>query len=58
MARLIANVTEFMTLRTGDLLLVGEPDNAPLAGVGDMVRVDIEDVGYLENIVTGEAPPQ
>jgi 5-oxopent-3-ene-1,2,5-tricarboxylate decarboxylase/2-hydroxyhepta-2,4-diene-1,7-dioate isomerase len=54
-ARLIADVTEFITLRAGDLLLVGEPENAPLAGIGDTVRVDIENVGFLENVIVPEA---
>ena len=43
--RLIADVTEFMTLRSGDILLIGEPGNAPLAGPGDRVRVEIHGVG-------------
>ena len=54
-ARLIADVSEFMTLRAGDLLLVGEPENAPLAEIGDTVRVDIEDVGFLENVIVAES---
>lgn len=48
-ARLIADIGEFMTLAEGDVLLVGEPDNAPLAGPGDVVRVEIDGVGVLEN---------
>lgn len=50
-ARLIADITEFLTLREGDVLLAGEPDNAPLAGVGDRVRVEIDGLGALENPV-------
>jgi 5-oxopent-3-ene-1,2,5-tricarboxylate decarboxylase/2-hydroxyhepta-2,4-diene-1,7-dioate isomerase len=52
--RLIADVTEFMTLRTGDTLLIGEPDNAPLAGPGDCVRVEIPGVGSIENTLVAE----
>jgi 5-oxopent-3-ene-1,2,5-tricarboxylate decarboxylase/2-hydroxyhepta-2,4-diene-1,7-dioate isomerase len=52
--RLIADVTEFMTLRTGDILLVGEPDNAPLAGPGDRVRVEIKGIGSVENTLENE----
>ena len=53
-ARLIADISEFMTLQTGDLLLPGEPDNAPLAGAGDHVRVEIDGLGSLENPVEPE----
>ena len=54
-ARLIGDVSDFMTLRDGDVLLVGEPDNAPLAGVGDRVRVEIDGLGALENPIEAEA---
>jgi 5-oxopent-3-ene-1,2,5-tricarboxylate decarboxylase/2-hydroxyhepta-2,4-diene-1,7-dioate isomerase len=53
-ARLIADVTEFMTLRTGDILLVGEPDNAPLAGPGDRVRIEIAGLPSIENTLEAE----
>jgi 5-oxopent-3-ene-1,2,5-tricarboxylate decarboxylase/2-hydroxyhepta-2,4-diene-1,7-dioate isomerase len=53
-AKLIADINEFMTLHAGDVLLVGEPDNAPLAGIGDRVRVEIEGLGALENPVEAE----
>jgi len=52
--RLIGDVTEFMTLRAGDILLVGEPDDAPLASAGDHVQVEIEGVGTLANSVVPE----
>ena len=48
-AGLIADVTEFMTLRAGDLLAVGVPEHPPLARVGDLMTVEIEGVGRLEN---------
>ncbi len=51
---LIADVTEFMTLRTGDVLLIGEPDNSPLAGPGDRVRVEIDGIGSIENTLEAE----
>ena len=53
--QLIADISEFMTLHPGDVLLVGEPDNAPLAGPGDRVRVEIEGLGALENPIEAEA---
>jgi 5-oxopent-3-ene-1,2,5-tricarboxylate decarboxylase / 2-hydroxyhepta-2,4-diene-1,7-dioate isomerase len=49
--RLIADVTEFLTLGPGDVLLVGEVPDAPLAGAGDRVRVDIAGLASLENPV-------
>ena len=54
LATLIADITEFMTLRAGDLLLVGEPDNAPLASPGDRVRIEIDEIGWLENSLASE----
>ncbi len=48
---LIADITEFLTLRPGDVLLVGEPPDAPLARGGDRVRVEIEGLVPLENPV-------
>jgi 5-oxopent-3-ene-1,2,5-tricarboxylate decarboxylase/2-hydroxyhepta-2,4-diene-1,7-dioate isomerase len=52
---LIADITEFMTLHEGDLLLVGEPFGAPLAAPGDRVRVEIDGIGALENTIVAEA---
>jgi 5-oxopent-3-ene-1,2,5-tricarboxylate decarboxylase/2-hydroxyhepta-2,4-diene-1,7-dioate isomerase len=48
---LIRDISEFMTLRPGDILLVGEPEQSPLAGPGDFVRVEIPGIGVLENKV-------
>ncbi|HEY9577271.1 MAG TPA: fumarylacetoacetate hydrolase family protein [Pseudobacillus sp.] len=53
-ARLLADVTDFMTLNAGDTLLVGVPEKAPLAKAGDVVRVEIEGVGVLENTIIAE----
>lgn len=53
-ARLISDVSEFLTLRPGDLLLVGEPHDAPLARAGDRVRVEITGLPALENQVLPE----
>ena len=39
--RLIADVTEFMTLYPGDVLLAGVPEGAPLAKKGDKVKIVI-----------------
>ncbi len=51
---LIADVTDYMTLNEGDVLLVGVPENAPLAKAGDHVRIEISGVGILENTIVHE----
>jgi 5-oxopent-3-ene-1,2,5-tricarboxylate decarboxylase/2-hydroxyhepta-2,4-diene-1,7-dioate isomerase len=53
-AQLLADVTEFMTLSPGDVLLAGVPDAAPLAGPGDHVAVEIDGLGRLENTLASE----
>ncbi|UZJ80994.1 fumarylacetoacetate hydrolase family protein [Fictibacillus sp. KU28468] len=53
-SRLIADVTEFMTLNAGDVLMVGVPEKAPLAKARDAVRIEIEGVGSLENTIVPE----
>ncbi|WP_046720986.1 fumarylacetoacetate hydrolase family protein [Heyndrickxia coagulans] len=50
-SRLITDVTNFMTLYEGDTLLVGFPENPPYAFAGDHIRIEIENLGYLENTV-------
>ncbi len=51
--QLLADISEFMSLELGDILLVGEPPNAPLARVGDRVRVEIDGVA-VENVLEPE----
>lgn len=53
-AHLIADVTEFMTLNRGDVLLVGVPEGAPRVEAGDRLRIEIDQVGRLENTVVSE----
>jgi 5-oxopent-3-ene-1,2,5-tricarboxylate decarboxylase/2-hydroxyhepta-2,4-diene-1,7-dioate isomerase len=54
-ARLIADVSEFMTLSAGDVLMLGVPFGAPRARAGQNVRIHIEGVGTLENPLVAEA---
>ena len=54
-AQLVSEVTDFMTLYKGDMLLVGVPEHAPLVKKGDSVRIEIADVGFLENTFVDEA---
>ena len=53
--KLLAEVTEFMTLEAGDILLVGVPENVPVARAGDRVAVEIVGVGRVENPIQAEA---
>lgn len=46
-AKLLADVTEFMTLHPGDVLLLGASQGAPRAAAGSVVRVAVEGVGAL-----------
>lgn len=54
-ARLIADVTDFVTLREGDVLLAGVPHDGPLARPGQVVRIDIDGIGQLENPIVSAA---
>ncbi len=54
-AQLLADVSEFMTLASGDLLLVGVPHGAPLARRGERVRVAGVGLGAIEFTVVAEA---
>jgi 5-oxopent-3-ene-1,2,5-tricarboxylate decarboxylase/2-hydroxyhepta-2,4-diene-1,7-dioate isomerase len=52
---LLKDVTAFMTLSPGDVLLVGVPENAPLAKENDHVSVKITGIGELESRVVKES---
>lgn len=54
-ARLLADVSDFMTLAPGDVLLLGVAEGAPLAGAGQRVAVEIDGIGRLENTLVQEA---
>ena len=52
--RLLADVTEFMTLHPGDVLMVGVAAHAPRARAGQHVSIDIAGVGVLQNMLVAE----
>ena len=54
-ARLIAEVTDFMTLFEGDVLLVGLPPDGPQAKVGDRVEAEIAGVGTVSCSLVAES---
>ena len=53
-ARLIADVTAFITLQPGDLLLLGAAQGAPLARAGESVVIEIEGLGRLSQRLVAE----
>jgi 5-oxopent-3-ene-1,2,5-tricarboxylate decarboxylase/2-hydroxyhepta-2,4-diene-1,7-dioate isomerase len=48
-AQLIADVSEFMTLAPGDLLLIGVADHPARARAGNTMAIEIDGIGRLEN---------
>lgn len=54
-ARLVADVSAFMTLAPGDVLLPGAAPGAPLARPGQRVTVSIAGLGEVDTIVVAEA---
>lgn len=53
-AQLIADVSEFMTLAPGDLLLIGVDTQPARARAGDTMAVEIDGMGRLENPLQAE----
>ncbi|WP_039051683.1 fumarylacetoacetate hydrolase family protein [Bordetella avium] len=52
--QLIADVTEFLTLSPGDVLLLGAPEGAPLAYPGDSIRIEVDGLGSLSHTLVVE----
>lgn len=53
-AKLLADVSEWMTLNAGDVLLVGVRYLAPQAAAGSCVRISAEGLGSLNFTIAGE----
>lgn len=53
-AQLLVDVTAFMTLSAGDVLLAGVPHGAPRARAGQQVAIEIDGIGRLENRLVAE----
>ncbi|QQE91348.1 fumarylacetoacetate hydrolase family protein [Azotobacter chroococcum] len=53
-AELISELSEFMTLGPGDVLITGVPEGRVELHAGDRVRVEIPGVGSLTNTVVAE----
>jgi 5-oxopent-3-ene-1,2,5-tricarboxylate decarboxylase/2-hydroxyhepta-2,4-diene-1,7-dioate isomerase len=55
-AKLLAEVTDFMTLSPGDILTVGAAAPAPRVRAGQRVRIEIDGLGALENPFVDSRP--
>jgi 5-oxopent-3-ene-1,2,5-tricarboxylate decarboxylase / 2-hydroxyhepta-2,4-diene-1,7-dioate isomerase len=53
-AALLADVTEFMSLAEGDVLLLGPPEAAPLARADQRVEVQVPGLGTLQHALVAE----
>jgi len=54
-ARLLADVTDFMTLAPGDVLMLGVPLGAPLARAGQRMSAEIAGIGRYETTIAASA---
>ncbi|HWE62906.1 MAG TPA: fumarylacetoacetate hydrolase family protein, partial [Chloroflexota bacterium] len=52
--RIIAYISEFMTLQPGDMILTGTPKGISHIYPGDTVRIEIDGLGALENPIVAE----
>ena len=53
--RLLADVSEFMTLGEGDVLMLGCDVNRPRAKAGDRIEIAMPALGSLSNTLVAEA---
>lgn len=51
-ARLIADVTQFMSFEAGDILLVGAPHGAPRVRAGQRYDIRVAQIGTLGNVLS------
>lgn len=54
-ARLLADVTDFMTLAPGDILMLSTSAGAPTARAGQSIAIEIDGVGRLEHALIAGA---
>ena len=50
-AEIVAYISQAITLLPGDVVLTGTPAGVGAVSVGDRIRIEIEGVGCLENVV-------
>ena len=56
-ALLIADLSRFMTLEPGDVILTGTPANSRPLSPGDVVEIEIDGVGRISNAVVEDDSP-
>lgn len=54
--QLLADVSDFMTLQSGDVLMLGCDVGRPLARAGDSIEISAPGLGKLTNTLVAEAP--
>jgi 5-oxopent-3-ene-1,2,5-tricarboxylate decarboxylase/2-hydroxyhepta-2,4-diene-1,7-dioate isomerase len=54
-AQLLADITDFMTLAPGDIVLLGTSHGAPSARAGQRVAIEIDGLGRLEHTLAAAA---
>lgn len=55
LATLLADITDFMTLAPGDIVLLGTSHGAPIARAGERIAIEIEGLGRLDNTLAASA---
>lgn len=54
-AQLLADISQFMTLQPGDVLMLGVSHGAPLAAAGQNITIEIDGLGQLSTPLVAEA---
>ena len=57
LARLLADVTDFLTLAPGDIVLLGTSLGAPTAHAGQRIAIEIDGIGRLEHALVASGEP-
>jgi 2-keto-4-pentenoate hydratase/2-oxohepta-3-ene-1,7-dioic acid hydratase in catechol pathway len=52
---LIQHISRIMTLEPGDVIATGTPAGVAPVEIGDLIQVEVEGVGILENLVGAQA---
>ena len=55
---IIADLSRFITLLPGDMILSGTPKNSRPMNLGDLVEVEVSDLGRFSNRVSKRRLPQ
>ena len=58
LGRILAHITQCMTLEPGDVVLTGTPAGVGPVQPGDVIEVEVEGLGLLRNPIVSEGDPQ